>query len=357
MLDRHTLTRRVFWLSFVSVSLAAQTPSQQGLSPLTRELRTAIQNDSLAAASELADKLDGAVQQRYKHWLIRDAGQRVKEVLAWLPGDTESLWVNQEPFVITPAETAEMLYERPAQLYSVDRLMALDGGKFYRALGNHTVRLVVAAARQIRAAGENISVPGRIAAQDLAYFYFFADTVDLPEPDESFEGRPVWHATQPDENWITLAQSDLLILSNRRELLADVLRRITGGGSSRALPPDLPEWSQVTRSASFWGLRHYTALSKPKQGDSGFDQAELPRPDGAATGVVMRFDSVSRRLEIRYLSDAQVVQHRGAAAALLRDFQVDQTQPGVWRLVSDTEERGSWPVHFALTMLGFGMYR
>jgi hypothetical protein len=114
----------------------------------------------------------------------------------------------------------------------------------------------------------------------------------------------------------------------------------------------------VDRRASFWGLRHYADGSKAKTGEPGFDAADLPHySDGKAVGVTVRFDSVSQRLEIIYLSSAELLRRRGAADPLAREFKVDQPEAGIWRMVSDVRARGPFPVHFALVMLGFGMYR
>ncbi|MGC9945240.1 MAG: hypothetical protein ABSF64_02490 [Bryobacteraceae bacterium] len=363
--------RRVLWFTLLSVGVAAQTPGQSNLSPLMPELRTAIRNDSLAVAAELANRLDDAVQQRYNAWLIRDADQRVQEVLTWLPDDTESLWVNQTPFPIKPDDSAELLSERPIQLFCVDRLIALNEGNIYRALGRHTVRLVVAAAGQIRR-GE-FGGPPSLAVQDVAYFYFFADAVELPQPDESLQGKPVWHAsakvlssfiTEPgvapaqreDENWIGLARPDLLIVAHRRELLAQILRQIAGGQRSHALPTDLPEWRQVDRSAPFWGLRHLAAQPQPAREQPPY-VAQIPRLEGFATGATVRFDPVRQRLEIRYLTEAPMPPRGGGPDLLAREFDVDHPEPGVWRLISDLKTRGPWPLHVAMTMLGFVDYR
>jgi hypothetical protein len=279
----------------------------------------------------------------------------------------ESLWVNQEPFIIKPEESVGVLWGRPIQVYSMDRLAALDHGNMYRALGNATVRLVVAAGRNLREG--QLGIPGPMTTQDVAYFYFFADPVKLPSPDESVQGRPVWRLTakidsgaspQPgvrrtqreDENWIALARPDLLILVNRRELLGQVLKQADGKPTTRALAADLPEWAHVDQSAPFWGLRHYTAQSKPKRGEPGFGLADLPRPDGSAIGVTVQFDPARQRLEIRYLSGG-----RPRQLNLDRQFQVEHPETGVWRLLSDVQARGPWPVHFALSTLGFGEYR
>ena len=369
--------RLLWWLTLLPLlpsCIAAQAAAPTDPVHLLRDLRTAIQADSLATAAELAGKLDDAVQQRYSAWLIRDADLRIDEALAWLPADTESIWVNQQPFMIRPEQGIGMLSERPNEAYSLDRLAVLNDGEFYRDLGNCTVRLLVAGARNIRATALN-SVPAPVAAQDVAYVYFFAEPVDLGAPGESIQGRPVWRAIakidageaprpgekraqRDDENWLALARPDVLILTNRHALLADILERLALGSKARAMPANLPARAHVDRSALFWGLRRYTDVSKAKQGEQGSGTADLPHyPDGRALGMAVRFDPVKQQLQVVYLSPAQLLRRKGAADLLKREFQVDQLEPGVWQLVSDIQARGPFPVHFALIMLGFGVYR
>jgi len=354
--------------------LAAQTAVPADPMHLLRDLRTAIQDDSLATAAELAGKLDRAVQERYSAWLIRDADQRIEEALAWLPADTESVWVNQQPFPIRPEQGIGMLWDRPEESYSVDRLAALNGGEFYKALGNHTIRLVVAGARDIREPAM-ASVPAPVSAEDIAYVFFLAEPIDFASPGESIQGHPVWRAIakidaggvprpgeeraqRDDENWLALVRPDVIILTNRHALLAEMLERTNSGSKTRAMPASLPEWSHVDRSASFWGIRNDADGSKARPGETGFRVANLPHyPDGKAVGTTVRFNSVTQRLEIIYLSSAEAIASRTGADLLAREFQVDQPETGIWRMVSDVQARGPFPVHFALVMLGFGMYR
>ena len=366
--------RFLLYLPVFSVCLAAQTAVATDPVHLLRELCTAIQDDSLATAAELAGKLNLAVQDRYSAWLIRDADQRIEKALAWLPEDTESVWVNQEPFTIRPELGIDMLWDRPNESYSVDRVAALNGGEFYKALGNHTIRLVVAGARDIHKTPMS-GVPAPVPAEDVAYVFFLAEPIDFASAGESVQGHPVWHAIakvdagdvprpgekpaqRDDENWLALARPDVMILTNRHALLAEMLERANSGSKTRAMPANLPEWSHVDRSASFWGLRHYADRSNAKPGDPGFDSADLPYyPDGKAVGATVRFDSVSQRLEIIYLSSADLLRRRGAADLLALEFKVDQPEAGIWRMISDVRARGPFPVHFALVLLGFGMYR
>jgi hypothetical protein len=366
--------RLLWWLTFLPACLAAQTAAPADPAYLLRDLRTAIQDDSFVTAAELAGKLDEAVQQRYSAWLIRDADQRIDDALAWLPADTESVWVDQQSFTIRPEQGIDLLWARPNEVYSVDRLAALNDGQFYRALGNRKVRLVVAGARNIRGTAL-AGVPAPVPAQDVAYVFFFAKPVDFAAPDESIQGCPVWHAVarvdageaprpgekraqRDDENWLALPRPDAMILTNRHALLAEVLERAVLGSKTRAMPADLPEWTYVDRKASFWGLRHYTDGSKAKPGEPSFVAADLPHhPDGNAVGTAVRFDAVRQQLEVVFLSPAPLLRRKGGADPIGHEFQVDQPDAGVWRLTSDVRARGPFPVHFALVMLGFGMYR
>ena len=366
------MRRRLIIVMFAS-ALSAQSPSQVDLIRLTDELRSSIQHDALTSAADLAVKLDEEIKARQRAWLIRDADQRVDEILTWLPVNTESLWVNQDPFTIKADESLRLLSGRAPQLYSVDRLSALNDGNFYRLLDARTVRFVVAATWN-NTFRQNTQVPALAPVQDVAYFFFFSEPVDFGAQDEYIEDRPAWRATakvedmlapfkpgverskREDENWLSLARPDLLILTPTKELLAQVLQRTVHGSQTRALPSTLPEWKQVDRRASFWGLRHYTPQSKPKPNQRGFKSAALPQPDGAAVGFTVSFDSSRQRLEIRYMSEVPLAQV-DPTGSVHREFEIDQLRTGVWRLVSDIKARGDFPVHFAFAMLGFGNYR
>jgi hypothetical protein len=363
--------RTIIIFGIFSAVLPAQTPSQADLAQLTRELRSAVEHDELTTAADLAEKLNAGVHAAQSAWLIRDARAQTDDALSWLPADTESFWVNQEPFTIKAEDSLMLLQEQPVRFYSVDRLFALNEGKFHHALANHTVRMVMAATKGIRNPYQ-VVISRLIADQDVVYFYFLSEPVDLGAPDESIENRPAWRgvaqvdaggpikpgerAQREDANWIALARPDLLVLSNRRELLGEILGRVANGSATRALPASLPEWAGVDRNASFWGLRIYTDQSKPKSGEREFQQ--LPYPDRGAISATVQFDAVSKRLEIRYTSPAPLAKPAVGFDNLRKEFQVDQPSAGVWRLVSNLREMDPWPMRsVAISMLGFGDYQ
>lgn len=348
--------------------------AQSDPSKLLRDFRIAVAENSPTTAADAADKLDQAIRARYQAWLVRDASQRVDEFLSWLPANTETFWVNQEPFLVNPDEPPEVLYAKPIQKFSTDRLAAAGDGKIYRAVAGRTIRMVASGAKEYRENRKILTTPGPQTLREVVYFYLLTEPFDAPPADETIEKRPVWKApakitdwTQQlpgqeppkidDDNWIALARPDLLILSNRRDVLSTVLARIGQGAESRALPADLGEWQHVNRGASFWGLRHYSAPAKPKPGERGYEAADLPRADGSATGASVQFDPSSLRLEIEYLSTAPLAKSRGPVDSLRTEFQIDQPSAGVWHLISDVKARGSYPVLFAMQLIGYGEYR
>jgi hypothetical protein len=367
--------RVILVLVIFAASLRAQTQTQTEITKLNQELRTALHRDDLVTSAELADKLDAKVRGARNAWLTRDSNSRANEVLTWLPPDIESFWVNQHPFVIKADSPLSITQETPVVSYCIDRLASVTNGKFYRALSNRTIRMVMAATRGLTYHPGSM-IPGAMREQDVAYFYFTADPIDFGPPDESIENQPIWQGAAPvvdqtvpfrrgveqprrdDPHWIALARPDLLILSNKRELLIEILGRVAHGSPTRALPPSLPEWAEVDRGASFWGVRHYTQQSKPKAGEYGFKNASLPNPDGAAIGATVKFDTRSEQLEVNYLSPAPIAEARGGAGDNVgREFKVDQPHPGVTRVTSSIRERGPFPMHIAFIMLGFGMYQ
>lgn len=88
------------WFFLIPVALSAQTQQTPEIGQLKWKLESAIRVNDFSRAAELAVSLDEAVQRRYRAWLIRDVEEKVRDVLTWLPSDTESFFVHQEPFVI-----------------------------------------------------------------------------------------------------------------------------------------------------------------------------------------------------------------------------------------------------------------
>ncbi len=370
---------RLIALGILTVALHAQSLTPSDIDSLIHNVRSAIDRDDFATASDISAKLNDAVEQRLDTWLIRDVNQRVDEVLTWLPEDTETLLVYQKPFVINAKDSLAELYAQPARLYTTDRLMALNGGKLYATLAGVTVRFVAAGASNIRdrfAGFDGTATPTPMPNAQAAYFYFLADDLDatvLGTPAQTIGDNPVWVGTasfdagasipgrerpvREDATWLALARPNLLVVTSSSELLGQILQRIARPSRTRALSSELPEWVDVDRTANFWALRHY---SEPG------DRHDLSNPtsklnpqrqrDSTAIGVTVKFDAGSNAIEIRYLSDAPQLP-RFIDGPPTPQFKTEQIRAGLWRVTSNIHERGAYPFHVAARLLGFGEYR
>lgn len=364
-------------LTLLAAALPGQSPA---INRLLRDLEDSIHAADLVKAADLASTLDEKVQRQFRASLNRDTLQRVTEVLRWLPANTEALFVLQEPIDLKSTDVPETFAGRPAPLYALDRLMALNGGEFYRRLGGHTVGLTVAGIGGIgqRAFG---GVPSVMPRSDVMYFYFFTEPLGigvLGTPEELVASQPLWRGTakidagepwrpgiheralREDENWIALVRPDLLVLSSRRQAVINLLGRLGEQNPNsifRALPEAIPEWEEVDRRTTFWGLRHY---SEPgKRGDVSNPRAitpDGPPSDPLAIGVTVDFDTESGALEIHYLSAAQQLP-RVFGGVTAQQFEVNTVRGGDWQLKANTHDKGDFPFHVAAELLGFGGYR
>ena len=322
---------RLSWA--ILATFACAQPPAPDFRGLLADLRQAVGSDSLTSAVEAAQRLEQAVQQRYADSLLRNADEKVAEALQVFPPDIESVWVHRDPFVIDPTLSQDELQDRPLQVYATDHLRALEQGAFFRALAPHAIGLTVAGARKI--VPGKFGIPGPIGSHEVAYFHYFDAPVELPAQHENINGKPIWQTTAsfPDHKdtlWLALPKPDLLILTNHRVLLEEILERLATGRRSAAFPATLGEWTYVNREASFWGLRHLGS----------------PQRQGIAVGVH------HRQLEIHFLQSSAPLSAPEDSA-----FSLASPDPAHWVATSDLAQHGAWPVHYSLAQLGFGLYR
>lgn len=345
--------------TLLAISLFGQDTAFGDLDRLRQELQEAIQAANFTKASEVAVKLDDAVQGRYRASLNQDAGERMNQVLHWLPADTETLFVLQYPTVLHAQDSPEIAGDGPARQYAFERLRALNNGDVYRRLQGKTVRLAVAAARDMPGSGTRLGmIPAMMPDIDVTYTYFFTEPLGqdvMGEPDVASNVGPVWRGTakvdagepwtpgrrvraqREDSSWLALPRPDLLIVCSRRETLEKLVQNIGRGieeKPDRALPESLSIWQQVDRKAKFWALRSY--------------------PGPAAGGVTVRFDVETGELDIRYLGGAAKSPNLDPTES--QQFKTTQMQNGVWQFEASIRERGDFPFHVAAAMLGFGVY-
>ena len=377
---------RALWtcafLVMVAVDVLCQTPPP-GEEPkqLLRELEDALTAGDLVKGADLATRLDAEVQRRAKASLVTDAAQRVDETLQWLPTDTESIFVLQYPVVLDSRERQPNSAARPAEYYALDRLAALDGGRLLEQLDGQTIRLTIAAMKNIRTRGQNRIVPALMPDGDAAYFFYF--TAPIPAdvfgaPDEKSGAYVLWmrktqidagaawvpgsreRPIREDSTWLAVPRPDLLVAASDRDLLLSLLDRISGSappGAQRALPPTLPEWPLVDRSANFWALRHFSELGGRHDLSNPQCTADGAVPDPLLRGLAVRFDVDNATLEARFVHSGTQPPRILTEREFGSNFKAEKGADGVWRFRSSIRERGPFPFHLAVWLLGFGGYR
>lgn len=319
----------VLFLSAVAFTARAQTSR---LIQLTREVDEAVRNDDLVKAADLTRELNAQIRERYHAWLNRNTGQRVNEILSWLPRDTESLLVIQKPSIIRASDPVLKLAQVPHMLSMFGRLMAVDDRKVFRQLDGSTVTLVVNAAL-------NVKTKGTLVESDEISAYVLSEPVDVRQLGpfaETLNNRPIWRSPRrldlgisglsragqpadPKEVWYTLAQPDMLVISWKRETMLDFLARVESGGhtdAGRALPDSLPEWTKVNRTRSMWGLRHFQQHDR----DSTTGIAVNVDPERNELEIFRRSKQPPRELTIPRPTDS---------------FTVTPDVPGWWRFKSE----------------------
>lgn len=340
---------------------------------MLRRVEDALRAGEVVKAAELATRLDEEVQRRFRASLVADAAKRVDEALAWLPADTEAMFVLQRPFVVNSGELQTQYFSRPAEYYALDRLAVLDQGRVLRQLDGATMRIVIAAVKEICPRAEGLEIPAQMPEGEAAFLYYFTAPIEaavLGSPDEMVGAIPVWMRTAEltvrervvpgsterpkriERTWLALVRPDVLAAASSREALTAMLGRMRASGQAgqqRALAGATREWALADRSASFWGVRHY-----PAEGNRRRCVNADATSDPLLLGLAVRFDADSGAVETRFVHGGEKPPRVLAQSGPGIDFEAERGADGVWRLRSNIGERGPFPFHLAAGLLGFG---
>lgn len=351
-----------------AAATAAQTAPTVDLLQRTDEVESAIRQGDWARAARLTRELKQAVENARDQALAASGSELAASMLVWLPPDTETLVVAQKPFTIVGKDRGKIPTTlQVAQGYLSVLLAGAEKGELFKALQGHTVRFAAVGAGHFGEErpsddpnGERRPRLGMIPFQGCGV-YAFAEPV--PEsllsrpPNESIMGHAVWTSsgshddpTDPETHFLSLLQPDLAIVCNDRAFLNEMLTRMasTAGNGARALPPDLPEWKNVDRSAPVWAIRHLRSKGP-------WLAAVLGDPsDVGATGLTVEFGLPSGRARARILSPSDpwkkvvgIREFQGAAKSR-------QASPGIWELsVDDKPETAPITALLLMGVLGF----
>jgi hypothetical protein len=278
----------------------------------------------------------------------------LKEVLSWLPDDTETVIGANGPFPVPDLDTQAGKDTQQTELPATELelqmrafplgLFGFKNGGLQTDLKGKSVSLAVEGSRHFRpptALGEmryegcEIVVFG--PATPLDHNSFMKNAANSAIRFEKIRGVSVAVFQEQQENdvWTTFVafpRSNIVLVATDANYLRAILARMSGASGPRALPETLPEWKYVNTQAPAWGMRHYQKLAEGLDPTSPFQgQHAANIPDSLAVGLAFWFQPAARKMAtLTYLSanrDAsQILQNylsmADANAASPREFQI-----------------------------------
>jgi hypothetical protein len=258
----------------------------------------------------------------------------VKEVLSWLPGDTETVVAANGPFPFPDFDSLERndseqqlpFSELEARMRSLPLgLFDLKNGGLAKRLKGKEATLAVEGSRHFRppaALGgmryEGCEIVAFSPAISLDRASFLRNAAASAVRFEEIAGLKiaVFEEQQENDVWTTFVgfpRNNIVLVATNKDYLRTVLMRMGNASGPRALPADLPEWTYVNTSATVWGLRHYQKVNADLDPTSPFSGKKAANvPDDLAVGLGFWFEPAGRMAHVIYLSaskDArQVVQ-------------------------------------------------
>jgi hypothetical protein len=253
-----------------------------------------------------------------------DIPASVDEVLWWLPSDTETVMVARGPFTIADVDPRGPEAMDPKNALRLSTMMNLPFHAQRDLIGGREVGLSISGARRFRrgdaATGMKIPCDGAeivVFRDDLGPL---GDKLLVPGKEtkhriEMIAGHRVWvvEDEHPDPaikraelHYLARPKPNVLVHATDHDYLVSVLDRMAKRAATRAMPADLPEWTSIDPSASFWCIRHYDRKQGPTDPTSPFARlkpAEVAVPlDEQAVGVVVTFPpDEPKTLRLTYL--------------------------------------------------------
>jgi hypothetical protein len=247
----------------------------------------------------------------------------VEEILGWLPADTQTVTVLNGPMDVPLLRQVEPAQEEePAHVIDWMLGFALLGplGQEHR---RHLLGLPVAVAvegsrrfRKPRALGmmpyEGCHIVLFQNELGPAGDALLASLASEGARERTLAGHRVMEREEQweDDQWRILVahpRPSVLLIGTHEGYLRDVLERMDRPGSSRALPPHLPEWGYLDPGARLWAVRHHDAADAPNDPSSPLNERQMMARDATdpgAVGLVFGYHPDRRLLKVTYLTRA-----------------------------------------------------
>jgi hypothetical protein len=238
----------------------------------------------------------------------------IKEVLWWLPPDTETILVTQVPVRPMNGPLVDEMANLSAQVNLGDATYAKT---MMRHLQSAPLKATLEGSR-------HFTPPSGLG--DMRYegatMYLFAKPLDangnalMTELKKTalsvdrIQGFTVLEFRDKieDDIWssyIAVPRPDILLQATNREYLKELLGRVVTHPGERALPDVLPEWRWVDTNSPFWAVRHYRHDHSKDDPTSPFRKS----PSGIALdidalGLTAHASSDGRTVVVYFLSRA-----------------------------------------------------
>jgi hypothetical protein len=361
------------WIAVVALAvtiLSAQNAPKPDLLKLTDGLQAAIESRDWKKAAQLSDSLKAAVRDARNQTMAAEGTSLVDAILGWLPRDTETLVVAQQPFVIPESKPDEIQSALVmAQSYVLGLLAAAEGEKLEKALPGQTMRIAALAARNFaeQPADPRGFIPlGMIAYQGCGVYAFaqpVPESILSRSSDESVLGQRVWTSKgsqndrkDSDTYFVSFPKPDMVLVCNDRSFLTEMISRMDAKANPRALPASLPEWQHLDRSAPLWAIRHFRPdrvsldPSHPAHLFSG-------GKDPGAIGVVVHFGLASSAAKAMMLAKLDPWHGVEGATEFQGAAESKKGAEGLWEFSVATKPEAAMMAAFVLMgVLGFAVY-
>jgi hypothetical protein len=311
----------------------------------------------------------------------------LKQLLSWLPADTETLLVANGPFWMSSFQLGEEASkDREATNEEVEKhfegltlqLFNFRKGLLQEHLDGRKILFTLEASRHFRPPAGL----GELPFEGCALAIFQDDLIDRRDAFmksaaqagvriEEIERQKVAVFEEPMEQdvwaiFVTFPQKGMVLVATNERFLQEMLARMQGAQGERALPDSLPEWKYVDERAQFWGLRHFDkrqASEDPTSPFGGKKSANIP--DDEAVGLTYQCNlSKERNATLTYLSGPRVElrkieENRFPISAEAKEtaglhIQYQEIVPGVIRTTYDLSQMQPLNLFFFVFMGNMG---
>jgi hypothetical protein len=240
---------------------------------------------------------------------------QVGEILHWLPLDTETIVVASGPFKLEKAPGHQSFHlQKAMESLPIGILQEL----MPRELTGRTVSLAVEGSRCFRSPRGL----GMMPFQGCQVVVFEEDTasaltaamrslLDSARRTIEFSGQrvAVFEKRWEENTWtlyVAQPRPGILLCATHEGYLKEMLTRMAGKPSTRAMAQDIPEWKHVSTKARVWAVRHYSKAGAAQDPSSPLrDEAAANVPDLGAVGMTFSYDADGKLATVRYLTRAK----------------------------------------------------